>query len=271
MTYRHLGFMLIMFYLGIFLNNQVLKGNLLAALGKTPDKNLKHGNASNNSPNLTSVSDTLKHNIVRSGKSDPDFPADMVIQVGAFIRETNAKALKIRLSDLLNQEVIIVPENNFFKVRISGCKSIEEMGKLVEALGLLGIKNVWVFHNRPKEELIALDSVKSDTIAKAVIDNLPVPMVMEEPPAAEPTINLQVGVFHSKSQALRAQRRIIAKLGLPVEIVQEWEYYIVFVTGFKTREEMFIYYPRLAALGYPDSFMVDRSKPAGATNKNPLP
>jgi hypothetical protein len=134
----------------------------------------------------------------------------------------------------------------------------------------LGIKNVWVFHNRPKEELIAMDSVKADTIAKAGIENLPVPMVMEETPAVEPTINLQVGVFHSKAEALKAQRRIIAKLDLPVEIVKEWEYYIVFVTGFKTREEMFVYYPKLAALGYPDSFMVDRRKP-GATNKTPLP
>jgi hypothetical protein len=113
-----------MFYLGIILHNQVLKGNLLASLGKTADKNLKHGNTSHDSTNVNAVTDTLRHKISRSGKSDPDFPADMVIQVGAFIRETNAKALKIRLSDLLNQEVIIVPENNYFKVRISGCKSI---------------------------------------------------------------------------------------------------------------------------------------------------
>ena len=67
----------------------------------------------------------------------------------------------------------------------------------------------------------------------------------------EPTISLQVGVFHKQSEALRAQRRITSKLKLTVEIVKQYDYYHVIVTGFFTREETYQYYPELAGLGYP--------------------
>lgn len=200
------------------------------------------------------------------------FNPDMVIQVGAFINESNALSLKQRLSDLLNKTVIIVPADGYFKVRITGFTSLEEMEKLLPTLGLLGIKNIWVFRFKKKEDIKPQVVVQSDTAFKAVKDKIDLPVVAEDKPVlaepivaeekpvlAEPTINLQVGVFHRKSEALRAQRRITTKLNLPVEIVKEWEYYIVFVTGFKTREEIFKYYPKLAALGYPDSFMIENN------------
>jgi hypothetical protein len=220
------------------------------------------------------VQDTVKSKVASPAH---DFSSDMEIQVGAFLRETNATALKVRLSDLLNHKVVIVQANGYYKVRITGCKSIEEMGKLIEMLGFLGIKNVWVFHSKPIETLTAKETVKKDSINKESVnrDNVKkdsankeavektpeTNITQDSSPAAEPTINLQVGVFHSKSEARKAKRVIESKLNLPVEIVREWEYYIVLVTGFKTREEIFIYYPKLAALGYPDSFMFDKNKP----------
>ena len=189
------------------------------------------------------------------------FTPDMVIQVGAFLRESNAVQLKERLSALLNKTVIIEPVDNYFKVRITGFTSPEEIDNLIPALGLLGIKKIWIFRFKKKEDIKPQVIVQADTSMKAVKDKINLPVLAEEKPVlAEPTINLQVGVFHSRSEALRAQRRIIAKLNLPVEIVREWEYYIVFITGFKTREDMFKYYPKLAALGYPDSFMIENSK-----------
>jgi len=210
-------------------------------------------------------------------KTMQDFSPDMVIQVGAFLREPNALSLKERLSHLLNNTVVIVPEDGYFKVRITGFKSLEEIEKLIPTLGLLGIKNLWVFRAKKEDtnsQVVALPdtSVKpikdkefkpevaalTDTALKTGKDKINLPAVAEEKPSTEKlTINLQVGIFHRRSKALRAQRRITAKLNLPVEIVREWEYYIVLITGFKTREEIFKYYPKLAALGYPDSFMID--------------
>jgi hypothetical protein len=187
-----------------------------------------------------------------------DFSPDMLIQVGAFLHESNALLLRERLSDLLNKTVVIVPADGYFKVRIIGFTSSEEMEKLIPALGLLGIKNIWVFRVKKKEDIISQVVVRTDTSLKAIKDKNNIPVVAEDKHVvAETTINLQVGVFHNRSEALRAQRRITTKLNLPVEIVKEWEYYIVFITGFKTRDEIFKYYPKLAALGYPDSFMIE--------------
>jgi hypothetical protein len=204
-----------------------------------------------------------------------DFSPDIVIQVGAFHHESNALALKERLSDLLNNTIVIDSSEGYFKVLFTGFKNLEEIEKLIPTLGLLGIKDIWV-HRTKKEDVIsnvarADTSLKtnkdkdvkpqvtqpSDTALKSGTDKINLPIAVANPTTDSTTINLQVGIFHSRSQALRAQRRIKTRLNLPVEIVKEWEYYIVFITGFQTREEIFKYYPKLAALGYPDSFMID--------------
>jgi cell division protein FtsN len=209
--------------------------------------------------NAIELQDTIsKAKELASEKPEQDFSPDMLIQVGAFLHESNALSLRERLSDLLNKTVVIVPADGYFKVRITGFTSSEEMEKLIPALGLLGIKNIWVFRVKKKEDIISQVVVRTDTSLKAIKDKINIPVVAEDKHVlAETTINLQVGVFHSRSEALRAQRRITTKLNLPVEIVKEWEYYIVFITGFKTRDEIFKYYPKLAALGYPDSFMIE--------------
>jgi cell division protein FtsN len=209
--------------------------------------------------NAIEIQDTIsKAKELTSEKSVQAFSPDVLIQVGAFLHESNALSLRERLSYLLNKTVIIVPVDGYFKVRITGFTSSEEMEKLIPTLGLLGIKNIWVFQVKKKEDKLSQVVVQTDTSLKAVKDKINVPVVAEDKPVlAETTINLQVGVFHSRSEALRAQRRITTKLNLPVEIVKEWEYYIVLITGFKTRDEIFKYYPKLAALGYPDSFMIE--------------
>jgi hypothetical protein len=212
-----------------------------------------------------------------SPNSLQDFTPDIVIQVGAFHHESNALALKTRLSDLLNNTVVIVSSDSYFKVCITGFKSLEEIEKLIPTLGLLGIKDIWV-HRTKKEDVKSKGVAPADSSLKTIKDKDIKPQVTEpsdtslktgwdkmnlpdtavaKPTTENTTINLQVGTFHRRSQALRAQRRITTRLNLPVEIVKEWEYYIVFITGFRTREEIFKYYPKLAALGYPDSFMID--------------
>jgi cobalamin biosynthesis Co2+ chelatase CbiK len=75
-----------------------------------------------------------------------------------------------------------------------------------------------------------------------------------------PTIAIQVAIFYKKAEALRAQRKISSKLNLPVEIIEQWEFYRVIIPGFFTKEETYRYYPELAGLGYPGVQIIDNGK-----------
>ncbi len=72
-----------------------------------------------------------------------------------------------------------------------------------------------------------------------------------------PVISLQVAIFYKKSEAVKAQKKIMSKLNLPVKIVEQWEYFRVIITGFHSREETFQYYPELAGLGYPGPTLIE--------------
>lgn len=76
-------------------------------------------------------------------------------------------------------------------------------------------------------------------------------------PDGSATIALQVAIFHKESQALRAKKRIESRLDVTVEIVKQWDYYHVLVTGFYTREETYQYYPELAGMGYPGITLIE--------------
>ncbi len=186
---------------------------------------------------------------------------DLVIQVGAFRQESNALVLKDRLSAILNESVILVTEDGFFKVRITGFISQEEIEKLYPTLAFLGMKNIWVLPVKKPEETKPQAVVQPDTTKKPESENTVLPVLAEEIPAvSQPTFALQVEVFHDKSKALNAQKRITTKLNLPVEIVQEWEYYKVFVTGFYTSDEAIKYSSAIANLGYPDISLIENYK-----------
>jgi uncharacterized protein YutD len=183
---------------------------------------------------------------------------DLIIQVGAFRQEPNSLVLKSRLSAVLDKTVIIVAEDGFFKVRITGFSGQEEMEKLYPALSFLGIKNFWVLPVKKQEEIKPQAVMQPDTAKKPEIENTSLPDLTEEISIApQPVIALQVEVFHNESKALKAQKRITTKLNLPVEIVQEWEYYKVFITGFSTTEEAKKYYSALAKMGYPQISLIE--------------
>jgi hypothetical protein len=52
----------------------------------------------------------------------------------------------------------------------------------------------------------------------------------------------------------------MSKLNLPVEIVKQFDYYHVIVTGFYSREETYEYYPELAGLGFPGITLLENYK-----------
>lgn len=72
-----------------------------------------------------------------------------------------------------------------------------------------------------------------------------------------PQISLQVAIFYKKSEAVKAQKKIMSKLNVPVKIVEQWEYFRVIITGFHSREETYQYYPELAGLGFPGPTLIE--------------
>jgi hypothetical protein len=213
------------------------------------------------------------------------------IQVGAFKRRSNAEGMRRKLQGMLrNKDVNIVLEGDYFRVRIFNYKTREEVNGQITGLKKFGFNEFWIVKllakqqqrilvfkddtvavikdtiinvpvqviTRPEEEKLAV--VRPDTVQKAAEIKPEVPVVTEKPAAPEPTIALRVGVFRSRLKALRAQRRIMNKLELPVEIVEQWGYYNVIVTGFFTREETYRYYPELTGIGYPSIVLIENYK-----------
>ncbi|MBG0859116.1 MAG: SPOR domain-containing protein [Bacteroidales bacterium] len=205
----------------------------------------------------------------------PVFTFEMKIQVGAFRDEANALGLRDRLSALLDKPVVIVDEDGYHKVQITGFGNLGEIEAFLPKLGFLGITDIWIPQTRRPAEIIPpaimlpdTAKVQPDTARKVIEEKVkipvvkkkvevPVPVIEEKPAAPEPTIALQAGVFRRKAEAIRAQRRIISRLNLPVEIVEQWGYYHVVIPGFFTREETYKYFPELAGLGYPGVSLIE--------------
>jgi len=187
---------------------------------------------------------------------------DLIIQVGAFRNQSFALALKEKLSAIINKTIFIVIKDGFFKVRIKGFSGEEEMEKFYSTLAFLGMKDFWVLPVKKEEEIAQQKVGQTDTIIKTDSEKTSLPVVVEKTSAlSQSDIVLQIDVFHNKSQALNAQKIITTKLNLHVEIVQEWKYYKVFVTGLHTREEANKYFLAITQLGYPKiSLIVNYNK-----------
>jgi hypothetical protein len=189
---------------------------------------------------------------------------DLVIQVGAFKLEPNSSVLKAKLSAVLDYPVNVITEDGFYKVQITGFISQEEMEKLYPTLAFLGLKNFWVLPVQKKEVINAEAIIQPDTLDETAVKDPASPVTADDATVDSiPSIALQIEVYRDKSEALDAQRRITTKLNLPVEIVQEWEYYKVFVIGFKSTDEANKYYPDIAKLGFPKISLIEHYKKKG--------
>jgi hypothetical protein len=208
-------------------------------------------------------------------KAAPIIGSEITVQLGAFRDMSNAMGIFKLFRARYGNKVKMVFEDNLYKIRLAGSPLIkqsvlEEMGKLGPSLGKLKFDDIWVVPPvTPLEEEPAVMKpeslpgpvewnrevpaiIKSDTIERLIKEKLVAP-----PIHTEPTVSLQVAVYHSRYQALRAQRKITSKLKLPVKIVKQWDYYRVIVTGFYTREETYKYYPELAGLGFPGILLIE--------------
>jgi cell division protein FtsN len=189
--------------------------------------------------------------------AEQDFDRNLVIQVGAFRIESNALGLKNRLTDLLDQTIVTVSENDMFKVRITGFKTQEELERTVSSLGLLGLGRVWIMSPErlePKTLPVLNVALGPDVfLAENKVNQV---AVQHKSTPDTVSFALQVGVFHDRSKAIQAQRRIIARFKLPVSIEQEWTFFKVIIHGFSSAGETAKYYPELTKMGYPDILLI---------------
>ena len=109
---------------------------------------------------------------------------------------------------------------------------------------------------RPDTAKVAVEEQIIPEVKKDVEIKIPEVVIPVEAP--EPLVAIQAGVYYKRLQAVRAQRKIKRRLGLSVEIVQQWDMYRVLVTGFYTREEAFIYYPELAGIGFQQISLIEK-------------
>lgn len=218
---------------------------------------------------LTILGLTIKTYPVYSQKPEsviqqpPDF--NLVIQVGAFVKETNATVFKEKLAAIIDKQVIMVVEEGYYKVQLTGFKNIEEIEKIIPALGLIGIRDFWVPPAKKDAVITDYADLQADTtqkVSQEKIVNPEIPLetdslVIEEKTAESPDIfALEIGSFRKKNRALNAQRKVILKLNLTVEIITQWDRHHVIITGFNNKTDINRYLPELARLGYDEIFVI---------------
>lgn len=202
---------------------------------------------------------------------------NLVIQVGEFKDSLDAESYRKRVSAAIDRPVIIELEDGLYKVRITRFTSQQERERIVPFLNLMGFNNIWLMPSeestlppteepiieptiQPEEELV-IEQVEIDSISARPIENVEQPKVeIVDSVQAEPRFSLQVAVYTRLNQAERAQSRIIEKLSLPVEIVEQFGNYSVIITGFYTREETYKYYPELAGLGFTAIYLFEKDE-----------
>jgi hypothetical protein len=200
---------------------------------------------------------------------------DADIFVGSFRMRSNTIELRKLTSVSLNKKLTVSNIGGFFKVSVAGAPKLdetvlEEMKKYEPSIGKVKFKDFNLIPIHPLEESVPgtivrevpVDKVEQiieipelinpETKSVIINSNIVAPVI---PP--EPVISLQVGIFHKKSEALRAQRKVSSRLKLKAEIVQLYDYYHVVIPGFFTKEETYKYFPELAGLGYPGPTIIE--------------
>lgn len=196
------------------------------------------------------------------------------LHVGAFRLRSDAIALRKGLSTPLNEKATIERGGKYYKLQtpeepIIDQTALEAIDELLPPVNKFGLKDEWTL---PVKKELVEEPVEREPviIQRAVVlpdtsirlaEERPAELVrVEKPEVLVPSIALQVAIYHKESQALKAQKRIMSKLNLPVEIVKQYDYYHVIVTGFYTREETYQYYPELTGLGYPGITLIENYK-----------
>jgi cell division protein FtsN len=140
------------------------------------------------------------------------------IQVGAFYIRKNATTSQARLSGALHRPIVIVHENDFYKVRIPGFNSPGDADRILPELSSHGFPEMFFIKN--------------------------------------PCIAIQVGAFHYQENALNVQLILAGSFKNPVVIVQEDGFFKVRITGFTNSGDAVKLLPDVISRGFSDAFIV---------------
>ena len=175
--------------------------------------------------------------------AEPPFDRASSVEMGVFDNTKAAIALKDTLLEFVHMPVLIIREDDRYKVRVTGFASWEEMMKFISSLEKSRFGDIRIHSlRRPPDTAVPpekAEEIRTDSIAEPA-EIIPVDITPAEPEPEEaavkkePTVALQAGIFHKKSRARRAVRKISSKLNLPAEIVLQWDYYHAVITGFHT-------------------------------------
>jgi hypothetical protein len=154
------------------------------------------------------------------------------LQLGAFMKKSNAEAYRKRLQTQLGRNVEIIIEDNFYKLRIDEIKKREEVDEMISKLGKIGITEVWVISLKAKKQLWVVTEKRDTvtTITEKSIQNLPV----------VPTPDMLLGAFRlwSNAIALRQISETSLNKNLTVDFVDG--FYKVNVSGVPKLDESVI-------------------------------
>ncbi len=177
------------------------------------------------------------------------------VQLGSFNTLEETEAMGDRLLAAAEKLVTIRNEGGQFKVQISGFADTNEVREFIPLLRKHGFADILVLH----EDEPGLAPAPPAVLPPAAVEPAkPADEKEAAQPPPVPRFVLHVASYPKRAQAERAKQKIVRKLKLPVEILEDWDRYRVVVTGFFTREETYPYYPELAGLGFSDIFAYEK-------------
>lgn len=179
------------------------------------------------------------------------------LQVGGLMTREESNAIADRLLAAAEKAVTIRQEQGLYKVQITGFADTSEVRDFLPLLRKHGFKDIMMVSDG-EAGLVPVTPV--EVVPEIIVPEPPEVVEEAAPPPPVPRFYLHAASYPKRPQAERARLRIMRRLDLPVEILEEWDRYRVVVSGFFTREETYPFYPELAGLGFTDIFVFEKPK-----------
>ena len=91
------------------------------------------------------------------------------IQLGAFAIKSNAERMKDKLYNILGKDVMIVIEDDLYKIRIFGFKDREEVDKTINILSRYNFNEFWVIRFTTKQQQLILSDSQREKSARVMV------------------------------------------------------------------------------------------------------
>jgi cell division protein FtsN len=174
------------------------------------------------------------------------------VQFGAFRNKAYAEIMKKKVESVLDKNVELFEEDGFWKVRITGFASREELNSYIPVIHGQGITEIWVITNK---------AVKSGWLTKTREDSL---AVVRETAGREPVsitgTTIQLGAFSSQAETESMTDRLLAAADKLVTVRQEGGVFKVQITGFADTSEVRKFIPLLREHGFTDISVLSQAE-----------